>query len=242
MSITGMSYTRNLKQARGKVVRARGLLFDMNNTLLNIDKIDWISFKMPFEEKFNVSISYEDYLKFAGSKRARITKELLVYKNIAEDKESISEALVKELVNRGIEVKKQYIFNTDLASNLVLLPGVKEFLIWAKAQNKLMAVVTSTTKEFTMQELNVAGIIHFFDIVLTAEQFKFGKPHSYPYLLAMEKLGLAVQESVAFEDSNPGIISAKASGAFTIGVLTPGINNQAVKKADAVITDYRQIM
>ena len=242
MSIAGMSYTRNLKQAMEKVVQAKGLLFDMNNTLLNIDKIDWISYKVPFEEKFNVSVSYEDYLKFAGSRRARIIKELLVYKHIAGDKENISETLIKELVVRGREVKKQYIFSKDLASNLVLLPGVKEFLIWTKAQNKLMAVVTSTTQKFTTQELNAAGIIQYFDIILTAEQFKFGKPHPYPYLLAMEKLGLAVQESVAFEDSNPGVMSAKSSGAFTIGILTPGINNQAVKKADAVITDYRQIM
>ncbi len=242
MSIKGMSYTRNLKQAREKIVQAKGLLFDMNNTLLNIDKIDWISYKVPFEEKFNVSISYEDYSKFAGSRRALIIKELLAYKNIAEDKENISETLVRELANRGREIKKQYIFSKDLASNLVLLPGVKEFLIWAKSQNKLMAVVTSTTKKFTMQELNVAGVIQFFDIVLTAEQFKFGKPHPYPYLLAMEKLGLTSEQAVAFEDSNPGITSAKASGAFTIGVLTPGLNNQAVKKADAVITDYRQIM
>ena len=51
------------------------------------------------------------------------------------------------------------------------------------------------------------------------------KPHPDGYLAAMKKLGVSPKNTIILEDSNPGIQSAKASGAFTIGFrgnLVPG--------------------
>lgn len=55
-------------------------------------------------------------------------------------------------------------------------------------------------------------------VVVTGEDVRQGKPHPEPYLRAAELLGVAIQDCVAIEDSPPGISSAMAAGARTLGV------------------------
>lgn len=57
-----------------------------------------------------------------------------------------------------------------------------------------------------------------FQAVITGDQVTHGKPHPEPYLLAAERLGVDVEHAVAIEDSIPGVTSAAASGAWTLGV------------------------
>jgi beta-phosphoglucomutase-like phosphatase (HAD superfamily) len=62
-----------------------------------------------------------------------------------------------------------------------------------------------------------------FEFLITGEMVTRGKPHPEPYLMAAERLGRRVEELsleriVAIEDSLPGIASANASGAVTLGI------------------------
>lgn len=57
-----------------------------------------------------------------------------------------------------------------------------------------------------------------FDVVVTGDQVTHGKPHPEPYLVAAQRLGVNIENTVALEDSIPGVTSAAASGARTIGI------------------------
>nr|WP_280950810.1 HAD family hydrolase [Rhizobium leguminosarum] len=48
--------------------------------------------------------------------------------------------------------------------------------------------------------------------------YRVGKPHPAPYLLAAERLNLPISECVALEDSRNGVLSASGAGAMTIMV------------------------
>jgi beta-phosphoglucomutase-like phosphatase (HAD superfamily) len=57
-----------------------------------------------------------------------------------------------------------------------------------------------------------------FGAVVAGDDVTFGKPHPESYLLAAAQLGVDVRRCVAIEDSPPGIASALAAGARTIGI------------------------
>jgi beta-phosphoglucomutase-like phosphatase (HAD superfamily) len=57
-----------------------------------------------------------------------------------------------------------------------------------------------------------------FTHLVTGDEVTHGKPHPEPYLVAAGLLGVPIEECVAIEDSGPGITSALASGARTLGV------------------------
>ena len=68
----------------------------------------------------------------------------------------------------------------------------------------------------TDQLLRAAGLTALFDLVITLQDVKFAKPHPWPYLQAMQQLGIGPRETVIFEDSAPGLASANEAGAWVI--------------------------
>jgi HAD superfamily hydrolase (TIGR01509 family) len=57
-----------------------------------------------------------------------------------------------------------------------------------------------------------------FTAVVCGDDVTNGKPHPEPYLTAAHRLGVAVGECVAIEDSPTGARSAVAAGCRTLGV------------------------
>lgn len=98
--------------------------------------------------------------------------------------------------------------------------GVPELLTELRALNIPMALVTMswTILADVVIEALPGGT---FDVVITGDQVTHGKPHPEPYLTAAAKLGVAIEDCVAIEDSANGIASAHASGARTL--LVPGV-------------------
>lgn len=96
-------------------------------------------------------------------------------------------------------------------------PGARELLTSLGRQGVPSALVTMSYQALAdvVIEMLPAGT---FDAVVTGDQVTNGKPHPEPYLLAAERLGADVTRTVALEDSIPGVTSAAASGAWTIGV------------------------
>jgi beta-phosphoglucomutase-like phosphatase (HAD superfamily) len=82
----------------------------------------------------------------------------------------------------------------------------------------------------------------FFGAVVTGEMVSNGKPHPEPYLRASELLGVPIDRCLALEDSRPGVASAHASGARTVGVqrlsvLDPLPGLSRVRSLDALTDD-----
>ncbi|WP_104195695.1 HAD family phosphatase [Cryobacterium sp. M15] len=120
-------------------------------------------------------------------------------------------------------------------SNFVL-DQVKRDVSWRPGSRKLLAQlrvagVRSALVTMSRQSLAAEVVRHLpmgaFEFMITGETVSRGKPHPEPYLMAEERLGrdidgLSLDRIVAIEDSLPGIASASASGAVTLGVLLPG--------------------
>ena len=60
--------------------------------------------------------------------------------------------------------------------------------------------------------LNHFCIAQYFDVIITGEDVKFGKPNPEVYLKALEKLNIKNDQAIVFEDSEVGCLAAYDAG------------------------------
>ena len=120
---------------------------------------------------------------------------------------------------------------------LRVIPGARELL--TSLPRDRWAIVTSCGRDLARLRLSSVGV-PAPDIMVVAEDAKRGKPAPDGYLLGAERLGVAPEDCVVFEDAPAGITAGKAAGATVIGVRT-NYDPEHLTEADATIPDLRSI-
>jgi HAD superfamily hydrolase (TIGR01509 family) len=111
--------------------------------------------------------------------------------------------------------KKSYLQKTRL---LPLLPGIMNYLIWAKQNNIKIGLASSSTKAWVVPHLLDLKILPFFNVIMTADDVKNVKPNPELFLSVKNNLKILDFEAVVFEDSQNGIIAGNLANLFTIAV------------------------
>ena len=125
---------------------------------------------------------------------------------------------------------------------LPMKPGVFELLDCLRSSGKKIALATSTRKESVMHELQHAGILEYFNTVVTGDMVSNSKPHPEIYLKACEKIGADPERAFAIEDSYNGIRSAHAGGLHPIMVpdLLPA-DDEMKELSEVVLEDLLKV-
>ncbi len=87
-------------------------------------------------------------------------------------------------------------------------------------QKKPMAIVTGGTRPLVDVIVGTLEIRPFFKTIVCAEDAPRAKPYPDPFLLAAQRLGIAPEHCVVFEDGNAGIQAAKTAGMAVIKVAS----------------------
>ena len=82
------------------------------------------------------------------------------------------------------------------------------------------------------------------DLVLSVNEHPGLKPKPAPdgYQYILKTLSAEVKDSIALEDSNPGITSAKAAGLFTIGFTEHLVEGYKQIEADAKAANMDEVI
>lgn len=94
-----------------------------------------------------------------------------------------------------------------------------------------VGLVSSAHRSEIDPVLDVTGLRAAFTAVVALDDVTNGKPHPEPYLRAAELLDLAPSELVVLEDTDIGVTSAKAAGAYVVG-LTRTLGPERMREAD----------
>ncbi len=108
----------------------------------------------------------------------------------------------------------------SLTAGLTPMPGLVTLLSRARAGGLLIGLVTNAPLANVTHLLGILKLGGYFDTIVTADYLARPKPDPLPYLTALEALGVAAADALAFEDSVPGIRSATGAGITTVGVMT----------------------
>jgi len=118
------------------------------------------------------------------------------------------------------------------------LPGAIELFSAVPEQRR--TIVTSSFPDVAMARLLAAGIVPPA-LMITCEQITRGKPDPEPFLAGAALMCVPPDQAIAFEDTRPGIRSAKAAGCTVIAV--EGLHRRSeLAEADyvvAALTDVR---
>lgn len=202
-----------------------GLLFDLDGTMLDTDPYHIEAFQQLLAP-FGRRITEEYYTsKIMGASMDTITADLFPdespAKRLAHGERK--EALVRDLMNGPLDAKT----------------GLYDFLTWAKARDFGICIVTNAPRDNAIMMLEGLGVLDQMDDILIGDELRHSKPHPYPYAEAARRLGVDISQTLAFEDSGPGVQSASSAGAYTFG-LEGALDRDALLKAGAsdTLTDF----
>lgn len=105
-----------------------------------------------------------------------------------------------------------------LAKNVPVKKGVRELLKYLKESGVKTAVASSSSLDLIINNLKVARIDSYFDVVVSGRQVTCGKPAPDIFLLAASKLGLKAEDCYVLEDAPNGVYAGVRAGCSTIMV------------------------
>ena len=138
----------------------------------------------------------------------------LIYSTIpTKDKLVIlcNKGLIKENdIDSIYELKKQL-----CNSHLSILSEDKEkqqLFRHLKDNDCKIAVITNGNKASSKIILNNIGVSQYVDLLITNEDVNNRKPHPEPYIRAISHFGKSLEDYIIFEDSEVGLLAARATG------------------------------
>lgn len=123
-----------------------------------------------------------------------------------------------------------------------LRPGILDYLEEARRLGLATAIVSSSSRAWIDRNLARLERAEHFDEIVTADHDPArAKPEPTLYLEALDRLGLAANEAIAFEDSPNGVAAAKAARLFTVAVPNGVTGSLDLGAADLVVPSLAEL-
>jgi HAD superfamily hydrolase (TIGR01509 family) len=183
----------------------RALLFDLDGTLAETDSLHlptWVDVLRPYGIEADEEFYRE---RISGRSNSKIVEDLLPHLS-AEEGRKLADAKEASFRERAVELEP--------------LPGLLDFMQEGKSRSLSLALVTNAPEENVEVILLVLELSEFFDEVVLSDEVGTVKPDPAPYNAALDRLGVAPEEALAFEDSTFGITSAIGAGIPTVGIAS----------------------
>jgi HAD superfamily hydrolase (TIGR01509 family) len=120
------------------------------------------------------------------------------------------------------------------------LAGVREILDELKGRGIPVGLASASLRNWVDATLAGLGLNGAFAASVTASEVERSKPAPDLYLKAAQQLGIAPEDSLAFEDTPSGIASAQAAGMFAVQVRASSTALPPLPQADMVIERYSE--
>jgi len=148
-------------------------------------------------------------------------------------------------IDDEISALGDYIYRLGLGKShkpFLLIPGVKEALVKLQSTYKL-SVVSARGERSTKIFLDQFNLTPFFDSIATAQTCIHTKPFPDPILWAAEKMGVLPNQCLMIGDTTVDILSARAAGCQSVGVLCGfGERNELEKSGADLLIEHTAML
>lgn len=178
-------------------------IFDMDGVIIDSEPF-WRQAQIELLAAHNVTISIADCIEHSMGKR--IDDIAFTWCKLHEldikptDLEQEIIAAVASLISTSGTPKK----------------GLHELLTYLKQENYKIALATSSSQPIIQAVFKRLSIAHYFDVVCSADEEIYGKPHPAVYLKVAHKLNVQPANCLVLEDSVTGLLAAKAASMIAI--------------------------
>ncbi|PUV23508.1 MULTISPECIES: HAD family hydrolase [Sphingobacterium] len=208
--------------------KLQSVLFDLDGTLIDSEYFYFKNWAPILKQEFDLQITYDDWIRdFAGHTLAHNVKRLV------ED--------------YGYDTTEEHMWKRTRAayadsnmSDIELMPFAKDILVYLKANNIRIGLVTSSYRSTVDTVLGKHKLLDYFEFFVTRECVESPKPNPEPYRLALTKLGLAGDSCVAIEDTITGSRSALDAGLQLIAVTKQEVERARLTDVDNIVENLQQ--
>jgi beta-phosphoglucomutase len=221
----------------------RAVIFDFDGVITDSEILHFRAFNQVLGQ-YGIKLTKQEYYKtYLGFNDADCYEKL------------ISQGLLKmgqEQIGDLIEEKK-LIYKELVQTEGKMIEGVRDFLKLLEDNSIPMAICSGSLLTEVEMVLEDTGLRHLFEVIVSGEQVKKGKPDPEGFLLTLERLNSNVSsaqtenpnhilpvECVVIEDSHWGLEAAKAAGMHTIAV-TNSYSAEELSMAEKIVNQLNEL-
>ena len=119
-----------------------------------------------------------------------------------------------------------------LAASVLVDAGIGPLLARLRAAGLRLGICTASRGE-SFRPLEQAGLLEFFDVVVTARDVRATKPDPEGLHLCLDRLGIPATEAAYVGDTVTDMRASHAAGLFAVGVLTGAGTSSLLSAAGA---------
>jgi HAD superfamily hydrolase (TIGR01509 family) len=204
-------------------VNVRGLLFDFDGLLVDTESPSRLGWQELYREHGH-ELPLDEWATLVGTIGG--PWDPLVH----------LETLVGRPLDRDTVTERRQAREFELIDLEDLRPGIEGYLEEADRRGLRTALVSSSSRDWIQRILGRLERLDHWDAIVAADGDPTrAKPRPTLYLEALETLGLAADEAIAFEDSPNGVRAAKRAGLVCVAVPNPVTATLALDEADVVV-------
>ena len=183
-------------------MQPQALIFDLDGTLADTMPAHYLAWQTALETT-GLTFSQEKFYSCGGMATVKIVELLCAEQGIEADPPAIAKAKYEAFFPHIPAIKR-------------IDPVVA---IAEEHHGKLpMAIATGGRRPTAEQTIEQVAIGHLFSHIVSADDVQHHKPHPETYLQAAELLGVDPTKCVAYEDADPGVVSAHEAGMQVVDV------------------------
>ena len=208
----------------------KAVIFDMDGVLVDSEPVHFAADYKMLKSNFNIELRYEDYRQYIGSTIEKLWK-------FFREKYKLFDYEWNELM----EMAEKVLAEMTERDGYPKIEGVSELVKELKSKGYMLAVASSSPMMKIERNLKQLGIYELFDKRVSGMEIKNPKPSPDIFLKASELLSVKPSECIVIEDSENGVLSAKAAGMACLGFVNPSSGNQDLSKADYLFEGFLNI-
>jgi beta-phosphoglucomutase len=199
----------------------RTVIFDFDGVITDSEILHFRAFNQVLGQ-YGIELTKQEYYKtYLGFNDADCYGQLIQQGLLKAEQEQIGN-LIEE---------KKHIYKELAKTEGKMIEGVREFLTLLEDNSMPMGICSGSLLTEVEMVLEDTGLRHLFEVIVSGEQVKKGKPDPEGFLLTLKRLNDNVSlaqagnqndilpgECIVIEDSHWGLEAAKAAGMHTIAV------------------------
>ena len=180
----------------------KGIIFDMDGVLIDAMPFHAEAVKIAIKEEANFEIDKKIVYQLEGMPTDELVQEIFKRNN---SNKKIDNELIKKISERKKEIFKEI-------ENTPLIEGVKDLIKELNECNCLKAIVTGAAKNEIESTIDKMIGLKNFDVVISGDDVEQGKPHSMPFIAALQKMNIKPSECIVVENAPLGVEAANNAG------------------------------
>ncbi|MDZ7798787.1 MAG: hexitol phosphatase HxpB [Patescibacteria group bacterium] len=183
----------------------KAVIFDMDGVLIN---------SMPFWKEGLKEVVKKNGSQFKEKlwqelKGGRVDEVISSWHKVIPLKNISLKKAEEEIVNKVVERIRQ---------KGELKKGARKILDFLEKKELKIALASSSYKKVVMAVLEKFGLKKYFQVIHSSEEDNYGKPHPEIYLKTLKELEVDSVNCFCFEDSENGLIAARAARIKVVAV------------------------